>query len=195
MCPSAYLVDFTDPVETVPPLGDWQGTLRGVFGWHSTWMPLTHMPTYDLVGDSRSICAAQDFTFDPAATGVNAFAYPQPSNAQTSINYADASRQSANTSVWTDATDVPTTYMWRGDIKAGNTRFTWNTTDYFDIVRAYAKCQKRVDGTRLVQPVVEPEQSYINGVGYEVTTYSWIMHVCQVGYFGQHCNSIPPVSC
>lgn len=191
LCPSAYLVDFTDPVETIPPLGSWVGTKRGgstPFG--PDWMPLTHMPMYDLVGDARSICAAQSFSFDPAATGTLAFDYPETADATTSVNYN--SILGANDTVWTDEFDVPTTTMWRGDIKAGNTRFTWNTTDYFDIVRAYSKCQKRVDGTRLVTPTVEPELSYINGVGYNVTTYSWTMHVCQVGYFGQHCNSHPP---
>lgn len=190
LCPSAYLVDFTDPVETIPPLGSWVGTKRGVDGLHANWMPLTHMPMYDLVGDARSICAAQSFSFDPAATGTLAFDYPAIDNASTSVNYNSA--LGANTTVWTDEFDVPTDFMWRGDIKAGNTRFTWNTTNYFDIVRAYSKCQKRMDGTRLVTPTVEPELSYINGVGYNVTTYSWTMHVCQVGYFGQHCNSHPP---
>ena len=165
LCPSAYLVDFTDPIETSPPSADYDGTLRGgSTPFPSTWTPLTHMPTYDLAGAARSICAAQDFAFNPAVTtaGLN-FDYPDPADFTTSVNYNSGSRLAADVSVWTDATDVPTDYLWEGAIEADKTRFTWSTKGFFDVVRTYSKCQRKSDGARLVAKTIEPELSYING--------------------------------
>jgi hypothetical protein len=62
------------------------------------------------------------------------------------------------------------------------------TMGYWDLVAGLYGCRDYATGDRLVHKRVEPDLAYHMGVPFEVETYSWDLHLCQVGYFGSHCE-------
>ena len=156
---------------------------------------MTHVPENDKVGEARTSCANLNFTFDSTIlSGENSFAYPTLEsgvyNPSSTVNYHSDSLMVADTTLWT-GTDVPTSKLWKGGL--ANDGFWFNTTGHYDLVRTYYKCQgQNANKEKVVTLVVDKDAVNINGVLYDLETYSWEMKVCQVGYFGQDCNSHNP---
>jgi len=71
MCPSTYMIDFEDPISTLPRNeGDPYNIRNG------PWLPLWHFPTQDLVGRPRSSCGNYDMSYTDDADFKNKFMFP-----------------------------------------------------------------------------------------------------------------------
>lgn len=180
-CPTTYLIDFTPPVETIP---------RDHAG--GDWLPLTYFPHADKVGQYRSSCANADFgAVSNEQDFITKFAKFHDQDS-TALGYGKL--PAVNTTVWgssvTDGIPHGSNTFWRMETPVGD-RVTYSTSkangDYYDLVRAFSKCERYHDRQRLVLKS-QADAQYINGVAYEVEEYRWELTVCQVGLFGRNCR-------
>ncbi len=200
VCPSAYLIDFVDPVEHSPKVSTIGAYRGGDTGVHATWLPLTHALTseknYDQVGRARTSCANVDFQWNSSITsGPEMFDYPTAAEPFKTVNYGKF--MPVDSSVFSQGSSAfqPVGTMWTGAVDADDpTRFWYNTSNFFDLITTYYQCQEYAGSDKVITKSAEEESMTVNGVSYPVETYSWTMSVCQVGYFGPECNSHNPGS-
>lgn len=188
MCPSTYMIDFVPPVET-EPTGFVASTDPGE---RSGWLPLQHSAKQDLIGTPRSSCGNYDMTYGDETDFVSKFLYP---TSVQSASLAYGPTPAPNTAVWdisagTDGIPNGVDHFWKmGTPVAGRVNYTSGAgaDGFFDLVKTHYQCQNSKTSTKVVTKSTEPEQTYINGVGFPVETYEWTMSVCQVGFFGANC--------
>jgi len=185
MCPSAYMFDFVDPIEPLPRAED--GYFRRADA-QTDWLPLHFYPASDLVGRPRTPCGNYDFGYASAEGFRNAFDFPDVmSNVSTRFPYG--STPSVDTGAWAGLegiAGVPSgedTFWKMGTPANGRVNYT---AGYWDLVSGFYQCRDHVTGARLVSRETEGD-AYIGGVAYGVESYSWTLHLCQVGYFGSNC--------
>ena len=186
ICPSSYLVDFTDPVET-EPLDFSSSTER------ASWTPLTHYPKLDQIGEYRSSCSNTNMTYSSENDFIANFGYPD-TTADGAVNLAYGATPIADALTWDasvsqDGIPNPSQKFWTlgtAPAPSRNAKIAYETGS-FDLVKTYAKCKRYNDGAKLVSSGVESDKTFIGGVPYDVETYSWVMNVCQVGFFGTNC--------
>jgi hypothetical protein len=181
-CPTTYLIDFTEPIESDP----WSPSSR------TPWLPLTHLPHADQVGQYRSSCSNADFgALSDEAAFVTNFKFPDEAGAGglTYGNVPTPDESVWNSSQGTQTVGIPygANTFWKLDTPVAN-RVNYTSGSY-DLIKTYSKCKRYSDGTRLVNKIIEPEPMYINGVPYDVETYSWDMSICQVGFHGRDCRA------
>ena len=189
-CPTTYLIDFTEPIESDPRAAQstWLPSSRAIAG--ATWLPLTHFPHADQVGQYRSSCSNADFgALTDEAAFVTNFNFPDEAGVD---GLAYGKVPTPDESVWSTAQGtqgIPhgANTFWKLDTPAAN-RVNY-TSGSFDLIKTYSKCKRYSDDTQLVNKILEPEPMYINGVPYDVETYSWDMSVCQVGFHGRDCRA------
>lgn len=184
MCPSAYLFDFQDPVESLPPAraGDYRRAST-----QDAWTPLTFFPVDDLVGKPRSACGNFDMAYTSDGDFRSKFNFPDV----VSDSFAYSAIPAVDTAVWNASVsprDVPfgTDTWWKvGTPQNGRVNYTMG---YWDLVAGFYGCKDYATGERLVDRRVESEFAYYMGVPYRIETYSWKIHLCQVGFFGSSCE-------
>lgn len=187
MCPSAYLIDFEDPVETLPRLED--GYFRRA-STQSQWTPLHFYPASDLLGRPRTPCGNYDFGYESADAFRTRFDFPDVlANASSVDAFPYGPTPSVDPNAWSDlegVSGVPrgNDTFWKVGTPA-NGRVNY-TTGYWDLVGGFKRCRDHRTGASLVSVQHEGE-TYVGGVGYAVESYSWTLHMCQVGYFGPNC--------
>ena len=184
-CPTAYLFDFQDPVETVPPADD-EYPRRAVT--RNAWLPLTHYPYEDKVGKPRSACGNYDFSYASLEAFKQGFGFPDFVN--DSFAYSDP--PPSNQSVWNGSLGVPhvpaaSESWWTiGTPSLGRVNYTMG---YWDLMKGYHKCRDYATGVPLVSKRTEPEPAYFMGLPYYVDTYEWEIHLCGVSYTGPSCRN------
>lgn len=184
MCPSTYLFDFQDPIESLPPARD--GDYRRATT-QATWTPLTFAPVDDLVGKPRSACGNYDMAY--TSDGVFRSKFNFPDIVPDGFTYGTV--PPVDTSVWNASVsprDIPsgTNTWWKmGTPSNGRVNYTMG---YWDLITGFYGCKDYATGERLVGKRVESEFAYYMGVPYRIETYSWKMHLCQVGFFGSSCE-------
>lgn len=182
-CPTSYMIDFTPPIESIPR----DPSAR------SPWLPLKYFPYEDQVGQYRSSCSNTDFgSIATEQEFITKFAKFHDEDT-TSLTYGKV--PAVNTTVWDSAVadGIPhgTDTFWRMETPVGN-RVTYSTSkasdgSYYDLVRAFSKCERYRDGQRLVTKDNSGVQ-IINGVSFPMVEYRWELTVCQVGLFGRNCR-------
>ena len=186
MCPSAYMFDFADPVEPLPRAED--GYYRRASA-QTSWLPLRFYPALDLVGRPRSPCGNYDFQYGGSPEAFrDAFGFPDLlTNASTRFAYGPT--PAVDPDAWAGlegVAGVPSganTFWTMGEPANGRVNYT---AGYWDLVSGFYRCRDHETGAPLVSRESEGN-TYIGGVGYEVESYSWTLHLCQVGYFGPNC--------
>lgn len=185
MCPSAYMFDFADPVEPLPRAED--GYFRRADA-QADWLPLHFYPASDLLGRPRTACGNYDFGYGSPEAFRDAFDFPDVlTNA--SIRFPYGSTPSVDPDAWSGlegVAGVPSganTFWKMGEPANGRVNYT---AGYWDLVSGFYQCRDHETGTRLVSREAEGV-TYIGGVAYAVESYSWTLHLCQVGYFGTNC--------
>lgn len=185
MCPSAYMFDFADPVEPLPRAED--GYYRRASA-QTSWLPLRFYPAPDLLGRPRSACGNYDFQYDSPEAFRDAFGFPDLlTNASTRFAYGPT--PSVDPDAWAGlegVAGVPSggnTFWTMGEPANGRVNYT---AGYWDLVSGFYRCRDHETGASLVSRESEGD-TYIGGVVYEVESYSWTLHLCQVGYFGTNC--------
>jgi hypothetical protein len=185
MCPSAYLFDFQDPVESMPPVTI--GVPRRT-NLQSDWMPLRYFPADDLVGKPRSACANHDFNYTSSDDFRSKFVFPD-------INVdslAYGATPSVDATVWNATValnNIPSgseTFWTMAAPVGGRVNYSTGT---WDLVTGFYGCKDYQTGNRLVQKRTEDDAAQFMGVSYAVDSYNWNMHLCQVGYFGKDCEN------
>jgi len=191
MCPSTYMIDFEDPITTLPRAeGDPYNIRNG------PWLPLWHFPTQDLVGRPRSSCGNYDMSYTDDTDFKNKFAFPDSYPADDRLTYGSV--PAVDTDVWdaslsTDGIPHQEDTLWKmsqPDHMAGRVNYTSGSSrngGFFDLLKTYAKCIDYKTKEPLVRRNVEAEPTLINGVSYPVESYEWTMSVCQTGFFGANC--------
>lgn len=189
MCPSAYMLDFEDPVEPLPRAED--GYFRRA-STQSQWSPLHFYPASDLLGRPRTPCGTFDFEYASADDFRTNFDFPDllgVSNASSgSFQYGPT--PSVDPYAWSGLEGVvgvprENDTFWKiGTPVDGRVNYT---TGYWDLVSGFKRCRDHQTGTSLVNVEHEGE-TYVGGVAYAVESYSWTLHLCQVGYFGPNCR-------
>jgi hypothetical protein len=184
MCPSAYMFDFADPVEPLPPATD------GYFRRSTTqsgWLPLRYYPYLDLLGRPRTACGNFDFEYGSPDEFAARFGFPDLLNA--SYRFAYGGTPAVDPDAWAGlegVSGVPSgndTFWKMGTPVDGRVNYT---AGFWDLVSGFYQCRDHETGTRLVERELEGD-TYIGGVAYAVESYSWKLHLCQVGYFGPNC--------
>ena len=184
MCPSAYLFGLQDPVETLPPERDGQYRRTSV---QDSWLPLTYLPVQDLIGKPRSACGNYDFTYTSDGDFRSKFNFPDL--VTNGIPYGPTPK--SDSSVWNVSVgprNIPSkdeNWWTIGTPDAGRVNYTMG---FWDLVTGFYQCRDYATGRRLVDRRVEPEFAYYMGVPYRIETYSWRMHLCQVGFYGAKCE-------
>jgi len=186
MCPSAYLFDLQDPVTVLPPVQS------GYYRRAETQTRWEREQTYsfvgDLVGRPRSACGNYNFSYTSDADFRHRFTYPDI--AANAFPYGPP--PVANASTWNGSVplaNVPfeSDTMWTvGTPRNGRINYTMG---YWDLVAGLYACRDYATGERLVQKRVEEDMAYYMGAPYRVETYSWTMHLCQVGHYGDACRN------
>lgn len=184
MCPSAYLFGFQDPLERLPPerAGDYRRATT-----QEEWTPLTFFPVDDLLGKPRSACGNYDFEYTSDGDFRSKFHFPDVVPG----GFAYGATPAVDTSVWNASVaprDIPfgnSTWWTIGTPRNGRVNYTMG---YWDLVTGYYGCRDYATGERLVQRRVENDFAYYMGVPYQIETYSWTMHMCQVGFYGTGCE-------
>jgi hypothetical protein len=185
MCPSAYLFDFQDPVESMPPVT--VGVPRRA-NLQSDWMPLRYFPADDLLGKPRSACANHDFNYTSSADFRSKFDFPD-----VNVNsLAYGATPSVDATVWNSSVgpnNIPSgseTFWTMAAPVGGRVNYSTGT---WDLVTGFYGCKDYQTGNRLVQKRTEDDPAQFMGVSYPVESYNWNMHLCQVGYFGADCET------
>lgn len=218
MCPSTYLIDMKDPLEGRPAIPGIPGTdrmrdtaVRGGSATADNWLPLTYLPKSDSAGTPRSSCANYDFNLD-SGTNVNrmrayldypgSLTYTDDSGSYDTVMYgAVPSFNNYARTVWeTYIADSNGNGLVPGkDIGGGQFESFWNkgtpaagritySTGDWDVVRGWAQCKATYDDAKLVTKTSETDAHVVNGVAYDVDSYSWTFHVCQFGRYGETCG-------
>lgn len=182
-CPTSYMIDFAPPIESIPR----DPSAR------SPWLPLKYFPHEDQVGQYRSSCSNTDFgSVASEQDFITKFAKFHDEDSS-SLTYGKV--PAVNTTVWNSsvADGIPhgTDTFWRMETPVGD-RVTYSTSkasdgSYYDLVRAFSKCERYHDGQRLVTKDNSGVQ-IINGVSFPMVEYRWELTVCQVGLFGRDCR-------
>lgn len=207
MCPSTYMIDLKDPMEGRPSVGVMSApTVRGDGFAAADWLPLWYLPKQDAMGKPRSTCSSYDFDLDEA--GVNGvdlkdlMSFPGATNSRFygSVPSFDSSawgtvvldESGSNLGALTpgEVIDGIATPFWTvkdpvGGI--GEKTISYETGNW-DIVRGWRNCKAVYDNADLVTNTAETEKHVVNGVAYDVNTYSWVWHICQIGRYGQDCS-------
>ena len=207
MCPSTYLIDMKDPLEGRVSLNRMQqDAVRGSLATADNWLPLQYLPKADAAGTPRSSCANYDFTLDEATSVTKMRSYldypgstPFEDGGVTydSVMYGAVPSFTKFSTVWgTYIADsdgnglVPgkggTQPFWNKGTPADG-RITYSTGDW-DVVRGWAQCKATYDDAKLVTKTSETDAHIVNGVAYDVDSYSWTFHVCQFGRYGESCG-------
>ena len=183
-CPTAYLFDFEDPVETLPPV---DGEYSRRANTQSTWEPITYYAHEDKLGKPRSPCGNYDFKYDTPEIFSALFQFPDSNS-----SYFPYSRPPlADQNVWNATLGIPgvpnaTQSWWRvGEPVDGRVNYTMG---FWDLVAGYHECQDYATGDRLVEKGTEPEPAYFMGIPYYIETYSWKLFLCAVAYQGASCR-------
>lgn len=185
MCPSAYVFDFADPVEPLPRAED--GYFRRADA-QTDWLPLHFYPASDLLGRPRTACGNYDFEYGSAEAFRNAFDFPDVLT-NVSARFPYGPTPSVDPDAWAGlegVAGVPSgsnTFWKMGAPSNGRVNYT---AGYWDLVSGFYQCRDHETGARLVSREAEGD-TYIGGVAYAVESYSWTLHLCQVGYFGTNC--------
>ena len=191
MCPSTYMIDFEDPITSIPRNED-DYTRRDA----NSWLPLWHFPTQDLVGRPRSPCGNYDMSYTDDTDFKNKFMFPDSYSGGDRLTYGTV--PAVDTDIWdaslsTDGIPHEEDTLWKmsePDHMAGRVNYTSGSSrngGFFDLLKTYAKCVDYDTKTPLVRRNVEAEPTLINGVSYPVESYEWTMSVCQTGFFGANC--------
>jgi hypothetical protein len=191
MCPTTYMIDFADPIEALPraEAGYFKRTELG-----GPWMPLQYSSVSDLVGRPRTACGNYDFTYSSEASFRANFKFPDTSNSSSRLTYGRVPKVdeiSWPLSQGSSGVPSPGDTFWKMSSPAdGRVNYTTEAADssFYDLVKTFYKCKNYATSERLVTKTVEQEMTYINGVPYNVETYDWNIHICQVGYFGRSCD-------
>lgn len=197
MCPTTYLIDFLPPVETKPVNGD-NAIYPELSGTrYNDWLPLTHFPAQDLVGRPRTSCAAYDLQYADAATFNAGFDYPGKAGAIHTYGGVLAT-DAANWDTSSGESGIPlegVRNFWNkaaapGAGDAQKIEYTVGDTanGYYDLVRVWTQCKNLENNAQVVTKDLETEDIFINGVRYEVESYSWTLSVCGVGWYGPNCD-------
>lgn len=194
MCPTTYLIDFLPPVETEPVTGD--GVINPPGGRVNSWLPLSHFPAEDLVGRPRTSCAAYDMNYGDAAAFNSGFNYPTGAPGDfTYGNVLATDNTRWDTSSGTSGIPYNSVTFWnKGAAPVAGAAQTIEYTvgdgpsGYFDLVRVWTQCKNLKGSTQVVTKDAEVEDIFINGVRYEVESYSWTLSVCGVGWYGPQCD-------
>ena len=194
MCPTTYLIDFLPPLETEPRADDVPAPLEGRVG---SWLPLSHFPAEDLVGRPRTSCASYDMQYVDSDAFNLGFGFP--TGGATDMTYGKVlATDVANwdTSSGTSGIPYETRTFWnKGDAPTAGQPQTIEYTvgdgadGYFDLVRVWAQCKNlKAPNAQVVTKDSDVEDIFINGVRYEVESYSWTLSVCSVGWYGPQCD-------
>lgn len=195
MCPTTYLIDFLPPVETEPKSGD--GIIDPPGARVNSWLPLSHFPAEDLVGRPRTSCAAYSMNYGNAAAFNAGFDYPTGNSGDfTYGNVLATDAANWDTASGTSGIPYDTVTFWnKGAAPAPSDPQTIEYTvgdgpsGYFDLVRVWTQCKNlKSPNAQVVTKDAEVEDIYINGVRYEVESYSWTLSVCGVGWYGPQCD-------
>lgn len=212
MCPSTYLIDMKDPLEGRPLLTRIrEPAVRGSGAAASDWLPLKYLPKADAAGTPRSSCGNYDFNVDSGASVQKMRAYLSypgstasiDSSTYESVFYGDT--PTYNGAVWptyiADASDPANEGLVPGKKLAGGTRHPFflkgtpsagkitYSMGAWDVVRGWGRCQATADGNaKLVTKSSETDGHVVNGVSYDVDSYSWTWHVCRFGRYGENCG-------
>lgn len=198
MCPTTYLIDFLPPVETEPKSGD--GVIDPPAGRVGSWLPLSHFPAEDLVGRPRTSCAAYGMNYGDANAFNTGFGYPTGNSGDfTYGNVLATDAANWNTSSGVNGIPYDTVTFWNkgaapspSDPQTIEYTVGDGPTGYFDLVRVWTQCKNlrsNANNAQVVTKDAEVEDIYINGVRYEVESYSWTLSVCAVGWYGPQCDT------
>lgn len=188
-CPTAYLFDFQDPLETVPPADD-EYPRRAVT--RDAWLPLTYYAYDDKLGKPRSPCGNYDFAYVSLEEFQQRFVFPDAS--PDAFPYSDP--PSADQSVWNASLGllhVPgSTDSWwtMGTPSLGRVNYTMG---HWDLVEGYRACRDYATGVPLVSKRMEPDPAFFMGLPYYIDTYEWELHLCGVSYTGPLCRNTTAV--
>lgn len=181
-CPSAYAFGFQDPVERLPR--EEAGYPRRA-ATQAAWTPLTFLPAQDLVGRPRSACGNYDMTYANDADFRAKFVVGADAG-----GFAYGAVPAVDASVWNASVaprDIPSgmdTWWKMGAPADGRVNYTMG---YWDLVAGFYACRDYATGERLVERRVEAESAFFMGVPYRIETYSWNLHLCQIGFHGAAC--------
>ena len=189
MCPSAYLIDFEDPVDPLPRSED--GYFRRA-STQSQWSPLHFYPASDLLGRPRTPSGNFDFEYASAEQFRTRFDFPD-------VRRREFQRVGVDVDVGVPVRTRRASIRTRGRIwgsracrerhvlEIGTRERSRQLHDgLLGLVSGYHRCRDYHTGASLVRVEHEGE-TYVGGVAYAVESYSWTLHLCQVGYFGPNC--------
>ena len=192
MCPTTYLIDFLPPVETKPVNGDNAKYPQLTSTRLADWLPLTHFPAQDLVGRPRTSCAAYDLQYADAAAFIAGFGYPDEPDAITYGDVLETAAANWDTSSGTEGIPYGARTFWNKAALPVDQKIEYTVGDgpsgYYDLVRVWTQCKNLQNDAQVVTKDLETEDIFINGVRYEVESYSWTLSVCGVGWYGPNCD-------
>ena len=188
MCPSTYMIDFEDPISTLPEADSSRRT-------DEKWLPLWHFPSADRVGRPRSSCGNYDMQYDGDTEFKEHFVFPDTSTSDKRLTYGGV--PAVDPDVWdssisTQGIPYGADTLWKMSApnhETGRVNYTSGSSDggFFDLLKTYSKCKDYNTGESLVRRNVEASPTVINGMSYPVESYEWTMSVCQTGFFGLNC--------
>lgn len=184
-CPTAYLFDFQDPLETVPPADD-EYPRRAVT--RDAWLPLTYYPYEDKLGKPRSPCGNYDFPYASLEEFQQRFGFPDVFAEAFPYSDPPAADQSAwNASLGLLHVPGLADSWWTiGTPSLGRVNYTMG---HWDLVEGYRSCRDYATGVPLVSKRTESEPAYFMGIPYYIDTYEWELHLCGVSYTGPLCRN------
>ena len=182
-CPTAYLFDFQDPVEAVPPADD-EYPRRAVTS--DAWLPLTYYPYDDKLGKPRSACGNYHFRYASQDAFKQRFGFPD--TLENAFPYSDPPLWDLNASFGLPHVPTASESWWTmGAPVMGRVNYTMG---YWDLVEGYHRCRDYVTGVPLVSKRTEPDPAYLTGLPYFIDTYEWNLHLCGISYVGPTCQNI-----